>query len=878
MKLIGYFCLFILFILFLFTPATTIANPKKIDSLLIKLKQHNEDTNKINTLLLLADENSKIAKYNEGVSFALEAMVLSERLNFEKGTIKAVITTGKIYFKEGKYVDAEEYLNKALHLTKKKNNTKEIIKIHEILAKIYRAEGNYKKAVQFILSNYEIQEKEKDGKGKIGSLLEIGAINREEGFYTKAIEAYNKAIALSKNLKDVEQQAFALIEKGRCYREKGEMETALLTLNQAIQLMKNRESSFQLGYAMDEMGKVYMEKKNFPKALEYFFKSSEMSTTLDLKTSLGYTFLNISTVYLEMGDIETAKKYCEKSIEVRREIKDNKGLTKSLNKMGDVFLKQGDLKKAMEKKYEALEVAKETGAKTLVLETYQGLSIVHSHAAKYKEALIYYQLFTTLKDSLADIDNVRKVAEMQSKYEENKLNKEIGNLKKEQEEQEQEARRQKYLLFSAVVVLLIVSALTYFMFKQMNEKKKTNLLLATTNKELEKLSIVARETDNSILITDANGVFDWANEAFERLSGYTLQEFITIHGKSLSETSTAQYITDAINRCMNEKTSVDYEYIATKKNNDKYWVHATITPILDTEKNIQKMVVIETDITEKKLTQLKIQERNQKIAESINYARSIQKSLIPSKEDRRILLKDSFVFYLPKDVVSGDFPWFLKKGDDLYFAAIDCTGHGVPGAMISFVGYFLLTEINSHRENYTPAKILDLLHRRLVHTLKQDAPNSPNARDGMDIALCKINHVTRTVQFAGAHRPLLLYKKKTHEIEQIAGDKLAIGGKLHDIVAKRKKNAGEENTEVNYTNFEYTYDDGDAVFFGSDGFQDQFGGEKNTKYGWAQMKDLVFQNIDLPMEDIGKKCKESYLNWKGTEKQIDDVLFIGIRL
>lgn len=875
MRFIGFS--YLVFLLFLVSISAH-ADVRKLDSLLTVLRQHDEDTNKINTLLVLADENSKIAKYSEGIGFALEAMILSERLKYEKGKIKTVIAIGKIYFKEGKYADAEEYLDRALHLTKKKNNTKEIIKIHELLAKIYRAEGNYKKAVQFILNNYEIQEKEKDEKGKIGSLLEIGAINREEGFYTKAIESYDKAFALAKTNKDIEQQAFTLVEKGRCYREKGDMETALTTLDQAYQLMKERAVSFQLGYALDEMGKVYAEKKNFEKALEYFFKSSEISSSLNLKPSLGYTYLNISSAYFEMNDFDKAKKYCEKSIEVRREIKDNKGLTKSLNKMGDIFLKQGDIEKAMEKKHEALEIAEETGAKVLLLDTYQGLAIVHSQAKKYKEALVYYQLYTTLKDSLADIDNVRKVAEMQSKYEEIKHNKEIGNLKKEQKQQEIETRRQKYLLFSAAFVLLIVSALTYFMFKQMNEKKKANLLLETTNKELEKLSIVARETDNAILITDAKGIFDWANEAFARLSGYTLQEFISVYGKSLLEASTAQYITDAINRCMNEKTSVDYEYIATKKSGEKYWVHATVTPILDNEKNIQKMVVIETDITEKKLTQLKIQERNQKIAESINYARSIQKSLIPSKEDRRMLLKDSFVFYLPKDIVSGDFPWFLKKGDDLYFAAIDCTGHGVPGAMISFVGYFLLTEINSHRENYSPARILDLLHKRLVHTLKQDSPNSPNARDGMDIALCKINQVTRTVQFAGAHRPLLLYKKKAHEIEQISGDKLAIGGKLHDIVAKRKKITGEENTEVNYTNFEYSYQDGDAVFFGSDGFQDQFGGEKKTKYGWAQMKDLVFQNIDLPMEEIGKKCKESYLDWKGAEKQIDDVLFIGIRL
>ncbi|GAA0890387.1 hypothetical protein GCM10009122_00650 [Fulvivirga kasyanovii] len=284
-------------------------------------------------------------------------------------------------------------------------------------------------------------------------------------------------------------------------------------------------------------------------------------------------------------------------------------------------------------------------------------------------------------------------------------------------------------------------------------------------------------------------------------------------------------------------------------------------PEYDETDHLESVLVVSHDITERKMIELEIQNKNKKIADSINYAKRIQNAILPNTAVINRVLPDSFILYKPKDVVSGDFPWYVQVGNDIYMAAVDCTGHGVPGALLSLIGYFLLNDIVRSRKISDPGIILDQLDEGVTTTLRQDQDDS-KTKDGMDIALCKINTDSRKVEYAGAHRPLYVMKKG--EMEEIKGNKFAIGGGIY-------------KNQTNFTNYKMTLDKGDSIYFCSDGFPDQFGGPNNRKFGPKRLRELITKIHHKPMKEAFKDFDNEWEDWKADEKQTDDVLLIGIK-
>ncbi len=280
------------------------------------------------------------------------------------------------------------------------------------------------------------------------------------------------------------------------------------------------------------------------------------------------------------------------------------------------------------------------------------------------------------------------------------------------------------------------------------------------------------------------------------------------------------------------------------------------------ENELETILFVGHDITEAKRIGREIQEKNRKIEDSINYAERIQKAILPDNILIREFLPQSFIYYKPRDVVSGDFPWFQRKGDDIYIAVVDCTGHGVPGAMLSFVGYFLLNNIVGIESSLNAGQVLDLLHQSVRLTLKQNRHDA-DARDGMDIAFCKINLKKKELLFAGAHRPLFLLRKG--ELTEFKGDRKAIGG-----IPLGKK------PEENFTNYALDIQKGDKVFFFSDGLTDQLGGAEKKKYSPAKVREGILLNKDMNMPGYHDFFARDFEEWKKENKQIDDVLLIGI--
>lgn len=271
----------------------------------------------------------------------------------------------------------------------------------------------------------------------------------------------------------------------------------------------------------------------------------------------------------------------------------------------------------------------------------------------------------------------------------------------------------------------------------------------------------------------------------------------------------------------------------------------------------------ELQSTVEELTKSKtiIEKQNRKISESINYAKRIQDTIFPNEQRLRTHLPESLLYYNPKDVVSGDFPWIHRSGNSLLLAAVDCTGHGVPGALMSVVGNSLLRQIVQNKEGISPANLLDVLHVTLRRTLNRNAGRG--VHDGMDVALCKIDLDTWTMEYAGAHRPLLLYRDE--QVTRITGDRLAIGGH-HKSFEERFS-----NTVIQLQPHDYI-----AIF--TDGYPDQFGGPEDRKMGVKRIEKML---PTLANESAGeaKECvKQFYEEWQGKSKQIDDVLFIGAKV
>lgn len=258
-----------------------------------------------------------------------------------------------------------------------------------------------------------------------------------------------------------------------------------------------------------------------------------------------------------------------------------------------------------------------------------------------------------------------------------------------------------------------------------------------------------------------------------------------------------------------------------------------------------------------------IEKKNNNINSSINYASRIQEAFLAIDIGVKKYLPDYFIFFKPRDVVSGDFHFFAKKNDKLIIAVIDCTGHGVPGAMMAMIGDAYLSQIVHSSKEVEVDDILLQMHQKIRFALSQD-DTSFSIQDGMDMAVCIIDKRKTILEFAGAKNPLIYIQDGI--LHQIKGSKFPIGG--------RKKEKDLRHYEKHTINISSKT----TIYLASDGYQDQFGGEDNRKFMSKNFKNILLENYQKPLEEQKDILEETFKNWKGNEKQTDDVLVIGLRL
>ena len=271
--------------------------------------------------------------------------------------------------------------------------------------------------------------------------------------------------------------------------------------------------------------------------------------------------------------------------------------------------------------------------------------------------------------------------------------------------------------------------------------------------------------------------------------------------------------------------------------------------------NLQKNKKQNKLITEQKH---ELEHKKQEITDSINYSKRIQTAILPDLNDIKQSLTDFFILYQPKDIVSGDFYYFNKVNNDVFMAAADCTGHGVPGAFMSLVGSKELKIANAMTNS--PAQILKHLNNGVKDTLRQN--HIDGTKDGMDIALVRINGTT--VRYSAANRPLWILKKDSNVIEEIKATKTAIAGFTED--------------DFEFEEHEINLAKGDTIYLFSDGYADQFGGDKQKKMTTKRFREFVLSIKDKSMHEQQLQLESFFNSWQGNTEQVDDLLVIGIRL
>jgi len=404
----------------------------------------------------------------------------------------------------------------------------------------------------------------------------------------------------------------------------------------------------------------------------------------------------------------------------------------------------------------------------------------------------------------------------------------------------------------------------------------------TGRKQLEqgirKLSRAVEQSPASVMITDLAGNIRYVNPKFEAATGYTLQEVVGKNPRFLkSGHTTSQEYGNLWQTISNGGTWLG-ELQNRRKDGTVFWERASIGPVLDENGQILEYLAVKEDITELKETldslEHRVQERtlslktatedlsasNQELMESIRYAQRIQKAILPSEGELKAALSHCFILFEPRNIVSGDFYWCHDTGKRAFLAMGDCTGHGVPGALLSVIGMELLDKIIIESGVEEPGSVFRELDNAVQRLLKRHDMDVV-MNDGMDIALVSFDRDKDTLRYANAQSFGLVLSNG--EFTELETQKFCIGGHV-------------STTDKVFQTFELPFTKGDRLYLFSDGFSDQFGGPDGKKFMRKHLRSRILELQALPMAEQRLALKQYYLDWKGSEFQVDDVTIIGI--
>ena len=597
-------------------------------------------------------------------------------------------------------------------------------------------------------------------------------------------------------------------------------------LEEMAQLYMNENDIKSAGQTYSKIAFLYWKVERPREAIDNFRNSSDLFLQIDQYVEVKSIYSNIGIIYTDMEELELALEYFEKSLVIRRKIGDKDIISAGLIDVAYMLQIIGFYDDAIKKLNEALKLATETDNSQLILNCYEQLSLNYNYTNNLKKSDENANKAESFRVFLKKEDFKAEVSEIQQEVVKTQLEKDLAA--------KVFALQQELYLQQTDSLSSTIRTKQDSLLQSAQRAKKRQLEIKNLNQQkmLQDLEIEQQEiqAQNQKLVI------------YMVVGGLVLMFFLAI-------------IMLRANRARKR--------VNTKLENQNREI---------AEKSEQLSGAFK-----------KIEHQNQNITQSINYAKSIQQALLPKPKQLNNYIEESFIFFKPRDIVSGDYYWFrevdarsdifkifnlhrqkednkVKKREAKKFivSAIDCTGHGVPGAFMSMIGYNLLDEI-SNKGITRPDLILEELHRGVRFTLKQKETNN---QDGMDMAICVIDREKKIMEYAGAKNPLIYVQND--EIVQIKGSKDGIGGK---------------SDNHKFTNHSIDVSKPTWVYIFSDGYIDQFGGDQGRKFLIKNFREMLFKIYKKPMSEQKEYLNKVLADWIGTEhSQIDDILVMGFKI
>lgn len=590
---------------------------------------------------------------------------------------------------------------------------------------------------------------------------------------------------------------------------------------QYLELSRQLEDKEHEIEALKNLGRTYYNLGDFDKTVQYFIKILRLQEERNDRPGLAAAFNNLGIVYAEIGRPETALDYYQRSLLIKEQLNDSVVVANTLSNIGMVYIKMNNPDKAFEYFQRAMDINERLNNQDGKYKSLHNIGLSYMDMKKYDSALHYFNR------SLAIIQ------EVENEYDRAEVLNDISKVE----------------------------------VKKGNYSKAIKLY----NEALE----IGKSIGALIKIQDS---YKGLSEAYAGLSNYKqalqyYQRFAESRDSLFNESNSQQI----------SRIETDYRIQKREKEIELLKKEAEIRN-LNLEKNkavsyylsgglvlfFVLVAVLYSKYQFKIRSNRILEKQNREIAnknlnimDSILYAKGIQEAILPDNSMLDQVFQDAFIFCQPRDIVNGDFFWFAGKGNYLVMAAVDCTGHGVPGAFMTVMGNSMLNQIVLEHDIFIPSQILYELNRSVLDTLHQDNNFSANISDGMDMAVCLYNTNTREITFSGAKRPL--YYFKNNELHILKGNNNSVGGTLYH---KKKK----------YCDHTISLSKNDTFYLFSDGITDQFGEELDKKFMNKRWQQLLTKIQDQPMHKQCESIKEEINTWMGNLEQTDDMLVIGARV
>lgn len=560
---------------------------------------------------------------------------------------------------------------------------------------------------------------------------------------------------------------------------------------------------------------------------------------------------NIGIIYDYTGDYGASLRYYFKSLTLFEQLKDDDGIASVYSDIGLIYSNQSDYKRALSYHKKALKLREKIGNRGGISASHNNIGIVYMNQKKYDDALTHYfasaKIDSTLNDrqGIADTYNNIAVIYMQQ-----------NNLPLAETYFLLSAKMREELGDSNGVATSYNNLGTVYYRMEKDELAIEWLLKALENGK--KIGATDNVRYSHELLTDVYSALGDHQSALKHHREFVRYNDILRNSDLTRAQTQAEMQYEFDKKTARDKQEQEKRDLFRRTILIAVAAFALLTLIFSFF--LYKRWKIARD--QKNIIQEKnriVESKNREILDSISYAKRIQSAILPPEKLVKEFLANSFILYKPKDIVAGDFYWMEQQGDRIIFAAADCTGHGVPGALVSVVCHNALNRSVREFGLSEPGKILDKTREIIIGEF---AKSEEDVNDGMDISLCSLNTTSGELKWSGANNPLWLVRNGQNEVSELKATKQPIG------------------RYSNYEAFEthtLQLEKGDQLYLFTDGFADQFGGVDHKKFKAKQMKTLILTNKDQSMEQQRQQFERAFETWKGDLEQVDDVCLIGLR-